>query len=49
MQGRTPLRYASDERRADVVSTLLDSGAQIQSRDKYGVAVIDAAIDAGHE
>jgi len=43
------LRYASDGRCADVVSVLLNSGAQIQSRDKYGVTVIDAAIDAGHE
>ena len=43
------MRYASDEHHADVVSVLLNSGAQIQSRDNCGVTVIDAAIDAGHE
>ncbi|TEY70326.1 hypothetical protein BOTCAL_0106g00010 [Botryotinia calthae] len=46
-EGRTPLFWAIDSLREDMVSFLLDSGASIESKDKYGCTPLMYAMLQG--
>ncbi|KAJ4307503.1 Ankyrin repeat and FYVE domain-containing protein 1, partial [Fusarium piperis] len=47
--GRTPLHYAALCRHAEVISLLLDKGANIEAQDSDGRTPLQGAAAAGQE
>lgn len=48
IDGRPPLHYAADYGQADVLRYLIDKGADVNAKDKYGISALLAAIWEGH-
>jgi len=48
IDGRVPLHYAADYGQVDVLTYLLDKGADPNVLDKHGISVVLAAIWEGH-
>uniref|UniRef100_A0A131XKV7 Putative myotrophin n=1 Tax=Hyalomma excavatum TaxID=257692 RepID=A0A131XKV7_9ACAR len=48
IDGRPPLHYAADYGQADVLRYLIDKGADVNAKDKYGISPLLAAIWEGH-
>ncbi|XP_035232480.1 myotrophin-like isoform X1 [Stegodyphus dumicola] len=48
IDGRLPIHYAADYGQKDVLNYLIDKGANIDAKDKYGISALLAAIWEGH-
>ncbi|XP_060560318.1 myotrophin-like [Ruditapes philippinarum] len=48
VQGRTALHFAADYGQTDVITCLLDNGADINKPDKHGISPLLAAIWENH-
>ncbi|XP_015928988.1 myotrophin isoform X1 [Parasteatoda tepidariorum] len=48
IDGRLPIHYAADYGQRDVLNYLIDKGANIDAKDKYGISALLAAIWEGH-
>ncbi|XP_064482456.1 myotrophin-like [Ornithodoros turicata] len=48
IDGRPPLHHAADYGQTEVVRFLIDSGADVNAKDKYGISALLAAIWEGH-
>ncbi|XP_054714590.1 myotrophin-like [Uloborus diversus] len=48
IDGRLPIHYAADYGQKEVLNYLIDKGANIDAKDKYGISALLAAIWEGH-
>ncbi|XP_056636894.1 myotrophin [Diorhabda carinulata] len=49
VQGRPLILYAADYGQADVIEYLISAGADVNTKDKFGITAILAAIWEGHK
>ncbi|CAL1283652.1 unnamed protein product [Larinioides sclopetarius] len=48
IDGRLPIHYAADYGQTEVLSYLIEKGANIEAKDKHGISALLAAIWEGH-
>lgn len=48
IDGRQPIHYAADYGQKEVLNYLIEKGANIDAKDKYGISALLAAIWEGH-
>lgn len=48
IDGRPPIHYAADYGQTDVVTYLIERGADVNAKDKHGISALLAAIWEGH-